>query len=166
MKVCVLRCIFRRDGGRQVDTGTYGAGKLERLRLSGLALQRQMRRRVEDRKLHLPNTCAPASERNTEHLPPGPGQQPAQPLKARAPYLKNVLSAELVEKQLQPWLKERDWHWHRGTFDRANAPSSPCAKLASQDATRHHARDAACSKHGLLEGHGDSPLDWGQGNPG
>ena len=33
--------IFRREGGRQVDTGTYHAGKLERLRLSGLALQRQ-----------------------------------------------------------------------------------------------------------------------------
>ena len=32
--------IFRREGGRQVDTGTYDADKLERLRLSELALQR------------------------------------------------------------------------------------------------------------------------------
>ena len=30
--------IMRRDGGRQVDTGTYDADKPERLRLSGQAL--------------------------------------------------------------------------------------------------------------------------------
>ena len=30
--------IFRRDGGRQVGTGTYDADKLERLRLTGVAL--------------------------------------------------------------------------------------------------------------------------------
>ena len=54
--------IFRREGGRQVDTGTYDADKPERLRLSGLALQRQMRRRVEERELQSIHTRAPASE--------------------------------------------------------------------------------------------------------
>ena len=54
--------IFRRDGGRQVDTGTYDADKLERLRLIGEALQRQMRRRVEELKLWPIHTRAPASE--------------------------------------------------------------------------------------------------------
>ena len=54
--------IFRREGGRQVDTGTYDADKLERLRLSGLALQRQKRRRVEERELPSIHTRAPASE--------------------------------------------------------------------------------------------------------
>ena len=53
---------FRREGGRQVDAGTYDANKLERLRLSGLALQRQMRRRVEERGLRFSHTRAPASE--------------------------------------------------------------------------------------------------------
>ena len=54
--------IFRRDGDRQVDTGTYDADKLERLRLIGEALQRQMRRRVEEQKLQSIHTRAPASE--------------------------------------------------------------------------------------------------------
>ena len=54
--------IFRRDGGRQVDTGTYDADKSERLRLIGEALQRQMRRRVEEHKLQSNHTRAPASE--------------------------------------------------------------------------------------------------------
>ena len=54
--------IFRRDGGRQVGTGTYDADKLERLRLTGVALQRQMRRRVEEHKLQSIHTRAPASE--------------------------------------------------------------------------------------------------------
>ena len=40
--------IMRREGGRQVDTGTYDGDKLERLRLLGQALQRHMRRRVDD----------------------------------------------------------------------------------------------------------------------
>ena len=31
--------IMHREGGRQVDTGMYDADKLERLRLSGQALQ-------------------------------------------------------------------------------------------------------------------------------
>ena len=50
--------IFRRDGGRQVDTGTYDADKLERLRLIGEALQRQMRRRVEEHQLQSIHTRA------------------------------------------------------------------------------------------------------------
>ena len=57
-----MKNILRRECGWQVDTGTYDADKLERLRLSGLALQRQMRRRVEERKLRFSHTRAPASE--------------------------------------------------------------------------------------------------------
>ena len=53
---------FRREGGRQVDMGTYDADKLERLRLTGVALQRQMRRRVEEHELQSIHTRAPASE--------------------------------------------------------------------------------------------------------
>ena len=54
--------IFRHAGGRQVDTVTYDADKIERLRLIGEALQRQMRRRVEEHKLQSIHTRAPASE--------------------------------------------------------------------------------------------------------
>ena len=54
--------IFRYVGGRHVDTGTCNPGKLERLRLIGEALQRQMRRRVEEHKLQSIHTRAPASE--------------------------------------------------------------------------------------------------------
>ena len=46
-----MMSIMRRDGGRQVDTGTYDANKLERLRLLGQALQRQMRSCVDDCKV-------------------------------------------------------------------------------------------------------------------
>jgi hypothetical protein len=54
--------IFRTEGGRQVDTGTYDAEQLERLRRIEDALQRQMRRRVEEYGLHSIHVRAPASE--------------------------------------------------------------------------------------------------------
>ena len=53
---------MRREGGRQIDTGTYDGDKLERLRLLGHALQRHMRRRVADCELQAIHTRAPASE--------------------------------------------------------------------------------------------------------
>ena len=54
--------IMRREGGRQIDTGTYDGDKLERLRLLGQALQRHMRRRVVDCELQAIHTRAPAPE--------------------------------------------------------------------------------------------------------
>ena len=54
--------IMRREGGRQVDTGTYDDEKRERLRLLGQALQRSMRRRVEQYKLQTVHSRAPAPE--------------------------------------------------------------------------------------------------------
>ena len=54
--------IMRREGGRQVDTGTYDGAKLERLRLVGQALQRYMRRRVAECELQTVHSRAPAPE--------------------------------------------------------------------------------------------------------
>ena len=54
--------IMRREGGRQVDTGTYDGAKLERLRLVGQALQRYMRRRVAECELQAVHSRAPAPE--------------------------------------------------------------------------------------------------------
>ena len=45
--------IMRREGGRQVDTGTYDGEKLVRLRRAGEALQRSMRRRVDQHALQI-----------------------------------------------------------------------------------------------------------------
>ena len=57
-----MMSIMRREGGRQIDTGTYDGGKLERLRLLGQALQRHMRRRVGVCKLQATHTRASAPE--------------------------------------------------------------------------------------------------------
>ena len=54
--------IFRTEGGRSVDTGTYDAEQLERIRRNGEALKRQMRRRVDEYELHSIHARAPASE--------------------------------------------------------------------------------------------------------
>ena len=54
--------IMRREGGRQVDTGTYDDEKRERLRRLGQALQRSMRRRVGQCNLHTIHSRAPAPE--------------------------------------------------------------------------------------------------------
>ena len=54
--------IMRREGGRQVDTGTYDDEKRERLRLLGQALQRSMRRRVDQCELQTIHSRAPAPE--------------------------------------------------------------------------------------------------------
>ena len=54
--------IMRREGGRQVDTGTYDDDERERLRLLGQALQRSMRRRVDQCKLQTIHSRAPAPE--------------------------------------------------------------------------------------------------------
>ena len=53
---------FRTEGGRSVDTGTYDAEQLERIRRNGEALQRQMRRRVDENELHSIHARVPASE--------------------------------------------------------------------------------------------------------
>ena len=54
--------IFRKEGDRQVDTGTYDGEKLERLRRNGEALQQQMRRRVDEHNLQSTHVRAPATE--------------------------------------------------------------------------------------------------------
>ena len=54
--------IFRKEGDRQVDTGTHDAKKLDRLRRNGEALQRQMRRRVDENNLQSIHVRAPATE--------------------------------------------------------------------------------------------------------
>ena len=54
--------VMRREGGRQVDTGTYDDEKRERLRRLGQALQRSMRRRVDQYELHTIHSRAPAPE--------------------------------------------------------------------------------------------------------
>ena len=54
--------IMRREGGRQVDTGTYDDEKLVRLRRAGEALQRSMRRRVDQYALQTIHSRAPAPE--------------------------------------------------------------------------------------------------------
>ena len=54
--------IFRTEGGRQVDTGTYDAEQLERLRRIGEVLQRQIRRRVEEYGLYSIHVRAPTAE--------------------------------------------------------------------------------------------------------
>ena len=57
-----MMSIMRREGGRQIGTGTYDGDKLERLRLLGQAFQRHMRRRVVDCELQAIHTRAPAPE--------------------------------------------------------------------------------------------------------
>ena len=54
--------IMRREGGRQIDTGTYDGEKLERLRLLGQALQRYTRRRVAECELQAIHSRVPAPE--------------------------------------------------------------------------------------------------------
>ena len=54
--------ISHTQGDRQVDTGTYYGEKLERLRRIGEALQRYMRRRVDEHGLHSIHVRAPAAE--------------------------------------------------------------------------------------------------------